>query len=85
QHEDGHPKGGWFPKQRITLAEALRTYTYGSACALNRDNDLGTLDAGKLADITVLDRNLFAVPEDDILNMKPVMTMVDGKIVFENR
>jgi predicted amidohydrolase YtcJ len=82
QHEDGHPKGGWFPKQRITLAEALRTYTYGSACALNRDKDLGTLDPGKLADITVLDRNLFTVPEDDILNMKPVMTMVDGKIVF---
>lgn len=82
QHEDGHPAGGWLPEQRVTLAEALRSYTYGSACAINREKDLGTLEAGKLADIVVLDRNLFDVPAEEYLDMMPVMTMVDGKIVF---
>lgn len=83
QHEDGHPAGGWIPEQKISLAEALRSYTYGAACAVNRENDIGTLENGKLADITVLDRNLFDVPADEYLNMMPVMTMLDGKIVFK--
>ena len=83
KHEDGHPKGGWFPEQCVTLAEILKAYTYGSACAINRDDELGTLEPGKFADITVLDRNLFAVPEEEYLEMKSVMTMVNGKIVFE--
>ena len=81
--EDGHPEGGWLPEQCVTLAEALRSYTYGAACAVNREKELGTLQEGMLADIVVLDRNLFAVPEEEYLKMMPVMTMVDGKVVFE--
>ena len=52
----------------------------GSTC---REKELGTLQEGMLADIVVLDRNLFAVPEEEYLKMMPVMTMVDGKVVFE--
>ena len=81
--EDGHPEGGWLPEQCVTLAEALRSDTYGAACAVNREKELGTLQEGMLADIVVLDRNLFAVPEEEYLKMMPVMTMVDGKVVFE--
>ncbi|MFV0527313.1 MAG: amidohydrolase [Lachnospiraceae bacterium] len=83
QLEDGHPKGGWYPKQRMTLPEVLKIYTMGSACAINRENDLGSLEAGKLADVVVLDRNLFEVPEEELLEFMPVMTMVKGKVVFE--
>ena len=50
---------------------------------MNREKELGTLQEGMLADIVVLDRNLFAVPEEEYLKMMPVMTMVDGKVVFE--
>lgn len=82
--DDGYPEGGWLPEQKMTLSEILKIYTYGSACALNRDNDLGTLEAGKLADIVVLDRNLFNVATSEILETKPVMTMVDGKVVFSS-
>ncbi len=54
------PSGGWLPDERITLAQALRAYTAGSAMAANHFDELGTLEAGKLADIIVLDRNPFA-------------------------
>ncbi len=54
------PQGGWLPDERITLAQALRAYTAGSATAANHQDELGTLEAGKLADIIVLDRNPFA-------------------------
>lgn len=81
--ENGYPKEGWTTSQCMALSEMLKICTYGSACAINRDEDLGTLEAGKLADIIVLDRNLFAVPTEEILDTMPAMTMVDGKIVFE--
>ncbi|MFT9077743.1 amidohydrolase [Ethanoligenens sp.] len=81
--ENGYPESGWLPEQCMTLPEMLKICTIGSACALNRDEDLGTLEPGKLADITILDRNLFKIPTDEILDTMPVMTMVDGNIVFQ--
>lgn len=80
--EDGYPEGGWLPEQCLTLPEALKIYTVGGAEALNREKDLGTLENGKIADITVLERNIFDLEPREILAVKPVMTMVDGKIVF---
>lgn len=80
--ENGHPKDGWLPEQCVTLAEALKSYTYGSACALNREHELGTLEVGKLADIVVIDRNLFDIPAEEILDAMPEMTMVGGKVVY---
>ena len=49
-----------------------------------REDDLGTLEAGKLADLVVLDRDYMAVPEDEIFNIVPVLTMVGGRVVFED-
>lgn len=57
--EDGSNPEGWFPQERITMAEALRAYTYGSAYAMHAEDRIGTLACGKQADICVLDRNLF--------------------------
>lgn len=82
-HNDGQPKGGWNPEQKLTLVEALRAYTFGSAYAAHRENGIGTLETGKLADIVVLDRNLFEIPAEDILKTQVLLTVMDGKVVYE--
>jgi predicted amidohydrolase YtcJ len=84
QRPDGSPRGGWTPEQRIPLAEALRAYTYGSAYAAGQEADLGALSPGKLADLVVLSRDLFAIPPEEILRTEVVMTMTGGRIVYEN-
>ncbi|WP_103110124.1 amidohydrolase [Brevibacillus reuszeri] len=73
----------WHPHERITLAEALKAYTAGSAYGTFRENELGTLEVGKLADIAVLERNLFAIPVEEIPDTKVQLTIVDGKVVFD--
>lgn len=71
------------PWEKIDLYEALRAYTLGGAYAEGRDHELGTLSAGKLADIAVIDRNLFDIDVEEIKDAKVVMTMLDGKIIYE--
>jgi predicted amidohydrolase YtcJ len=82
-HNDGQPEGGWNPQEKLTIQEALRAYTYGSAYALNMEEKLGTLQEGKYADIVVLDKNLLNVSNDDILGTKIILTMINGEVVFE--
>ncbi|GGB40691.1 amidohydrolase family protein [Virgibacillus dakarensis] len=81
---DGNPEDGWNPDEKITLAEALRSYTLGSAYGGFREHDLGTLEKGKLADVIVLDRNLFDVPIEQIREAKVELTVMDGKVVFQD-
>jgi len=83
-HNDGEPVGGWNPDERLTMAETLGAYTLGSAYAAFRENDLGTLEEGKLADLIVIDRNLFNVPAERIRDAKVRLTVADGKVVFED-
>ncbi|MFS0645957.1 amidohydrolase [Siminovitchia sp. 179-K 8D1 HS] len=73
----------WNEQEKISLAQALRAYTYGSAYSVFRENEIGTLEKGKLADVIILDRNLFHVPEKEILDAKVEITIVDGQIVYE--
>ncbi len=77
------PEGGWFPEQRISMEEALKAYTINCARASFEGDVKGSLKAGKLADIAVLDRNLLEIDTKDILNFNVLMTIVDGKIVYE--
>ncbi len=79
----GMPKGGWFPEQKISVHEALKAYTINNAYAAFEDDIRGSIKAGKLADLTVCDRNLLKIDPADILNMNVEMTIVDGEIVFE--
>ena len=79
----GTPEGGWFPEQRISVEEAIKAYTINNAYAAFEDDIRGSLEAGKLADITVFGRNLLKIPEDEILKTEVVYTIIDGKIVFE--
>ena len=79
----GTPEGGWFPEQKISVHEALKAYTINNAYAAFEDDIRGSIKAGKLADITVCDRNLMKIDPSEILEMNVDMTIVDGKIVFE--
>lgn len=82
-HNDGEPKGGWNPTQKLTLAESLKSYTYGPAYSVGRENEMGTLEEGKFADIIILDQDLFNTPESEIIDRKVDMTIMDGDIIFE--
>ena len=83
QFPDGTPPGGWHPEERITMAQAVECYTLGSAYAEFAEDRKGCIKEGKLADLVVLSRDIFTVPPREILDTKPVLTMVGGRIVFE--
>ncbi|MFC2165238.1 amidohydrolase [Acidobacteriota bacterium] len=76
------PEEGWFPEQKISVEEAIRAYTINNAYSAFENNIRGSLTEGKLADITVFDRNLLEIPQGDILKAEVAYTIVDGKIVF---
>ena len=68
--------------ENLTLPEALRANTIGSAIVYGRDDEIGTLEAGKLADVIVLDRNLFTADVEEIKDAEVVLTVMDGNVVF---
>ncbi len=78
----GTPAGGWLPEQRLTIREAIRLYTAEPAFAEFEEFRKGTLEAGKLADIVVWDRDLLSVPPGQILEAAPDFTIVGGRIVY---
>lgn len=83
---DGKHPNGWFPEQRITVAEAVAAYTMGSAFAAHQEKDRGTLAAGKLADFVLLSVDIFSpAQKDKIAETKVQMTVVGGKVVFERK
>ena len=83
---DGKNPGGWFPEQRVTVAEAVAAYTLGSAYAAHQEADRGTLAAGKLADFVVLSQDVFDATDAEKLGVtKAAMTVVGGKVVFERK
>ena len=84
QTTEGEPAGGWIPKERISLADAIRAYTLGAAFAGHREKNEGSLEAGKLADLIVIDRNLFLIEPTEIGKTEVLMTMVGGKVVYES-
>ena len=80
---DGKNPNGWVPEQKITVEETVRAYTLGSAYAEFQENVKGSITAGKLADIVLLSRDIFKIDPNEIESVKVVMTMVDGRVVFE--
>ena len=82
RQRDGAPAGGWYPEQRITVAEAVRAFTLGPAIASGRQRELGAISPGRLADLVVLDRDIFAIDPMEICQTKPVMTLFAGQAVF---
>ena len=72
----------FYPAQALSRTEALRSYTLNNAYAAFQEDELGSLEVGKLADITVLDRNILEVDEEAIPGTRVEMTIVDGEIRY---
>ena len=71
------------PGQQISRQEALHAYTRGNAWYLNRENDLGSIEKGKLGDLVVLDRDYFTVSDADMRRTSPIFTVVDGEVAYD--
>lgn len=70
-------------KEKITRYEALRMMTYNGAILSSEECTKGSLEIGKLADLVVLDRNLNSVTDDELKDIQVILTMVDGKVIYE--
>ena len=84
QTAEGEPQGGFVPKQRLSLEETIHAYTLGAAFAGHREKTEGSLEPGKVADLIVLDRDLFQIEPSDIGKTQVLLTMVGGKVVYES-
>ena len=73
----------FYPDQRMSREQALRSYTINGAYAAFQEDILGSLTAGKLADITILSKDIMTVPEDEILEAEVLYTIVSGKIFYK--
>ncbi len=83
QDKQGHPAGGWFPDQRLTREEALRSFTLEGAYAAFEEATKGSLEAGKLADFVMLSADIMTIPAPEILKTHVTLTVVGGKIVHQ--
>jgi predicted amidohydrolase YtcJ/DNA-binding transcriptional ArsR family regulator len=81
----GWPNGGWYPEQRMTRDEALRSMTIWPAYAGFQEHLMGSITPGKYADFTVLDRDIMTVPDSDILGTSVVATYIGGKSVYARK
>jgi predicted amidohydrolase YtcJ len=70
---------GWYPEQRLTVEEAVRAFTWGAACAAGKENRLGSITPGKLADFTVLDQDIFEIEPMEILDAHVEATIISGQ------
>jgi predicted amidohydrolase YtcJ len=81
---DGKHPYGWIPEQRISVEEALRAYTQGSAYAAFQESEKGSLASGKLGDVVVISDDLFTIAPSRIKAARVVMTIVGGRIVYQS-
>lgn len=82
QDQKGWPEGGWMPSQRLTLAEAIRGFTLDAAYAAFEEKSRGTIEPGKLADLTIVDGDLYATPATELYKVNVRYTVVGGEIVY---
>ena len=82
---DGKNPKGWVPEQKISVEEAIRAYTVGSAYAEFQESVKGTITPGKLADLVILSRDIFKIDPKEIETTKVVMTILDGRVIYDGR
>jgi predicted amidohydrolase YtcJ len=80
---DGKRPGGWVPEQKITVEEAVRAYTFGSAYAEFAENVKGSITPGKLADLVILSQDIFKIDPVEIENVRVRMTITGGRVVYD--
>ncbi|HEV2881531.1 MAG TPA: amidohydrolase [Pyrinomonadaceae bacterium] len=83
QSTEGNPAGGWWPQERLSIADAIRCYTAESAYASFEEMHKGQLVAGMLADMTVHSRDLLTIKPEEILQTEAVLTILGGRVVYE--
>jgi predicted amidohydrolase YtcJ len=79
----GDPPGGWYPEQRVTVAEAIHAYTVSSARALGLGHELGTLAPGFLADAVVLAADPYTADPASLADIAIQATIFDGRIAYQ--
>lgn len=79
---DGNAGPDWRENEKTTREEALAMFTSANAFASFQEKDLGVIDVDKKADFTVFSKDIMTAPEEEILTAKPVMTVVDGEVIF---
>jgi predicted amidohydrolase YtcJ len=84
QQPDGKPPGGWQPDQRLSRDETLASFTINAAFAAHAEQDLGSLEPGKLADLVMLSKDVMTVPPREILTTRVVRTIIGGRVVYED-
>lgn len=85
QTVDGGNPMGWIPKQKISIADAIKGYTINNAYAAFEEKEKGSIEPGKLADMVVLSDDILTIKPEKIQNVKVLMTIFDGKIVYEKK
>ncbi len=80
---DGKNPQGWFPEQKLTVAEAVHAYTMGSAYAEFQENEKGSITVGKLADMVLLSDDIFSIDPVKIRDVKVLKTIVGGKVIWD--
>ena len=83
EYPEGGPEGGWFPDEKISLEQAIEFYTLGAAYAEFQEDAKGSIKVGKLADLVVLNQNLFEIEPKEILKTKADLTILGGKVVVK--
>jgi predicted amidohydrolase YtcJ len=81
---EGKPEAGFVPTEAVSLEAGIKAYTLGAAFAGRRDKEEGSLEAGKLADLIIVDQDLFKIPASKIDQTKVLVTMVGGKVVYQS-
>ena len=81
---DGFHAEGWNLNQRLTRLEALKMFTIWPAIASFEDDIKGTIEVGKLADFSIFDKDIMTIPEQEILSIKNIYTIVGGRVVYED-
>jgi hypothetical protein len=82
---DGKNPNGWFPEQKLTVAETVEAYTLGSAYAEFQETEKGSITPGKLADMVLLSDDIFSIDPVRIRDTKVLKTFVGGKLVYGAR
>ncbi|HWS70737.1 MAG TPA: amidohydrolase family protein, partial [Thermoanaerobaculia bacterium] len=82
---DGKNPNGWIPEEKISLDEALKSYTVNNAYAMFMENEIGHIAPGLRGDIAILSDDIFSMPPEKIGDVTVDLTLFDGRVVYERK
>ena len=85
QDLEGNPTGGWQPQEKLSMADAIRNYTYEPAYAEFAEKEKGEIKVGMLADLVVHSKDLLTIEAKEIMTTEPIYTIFNGKIIYEKK